>query len=502
MNEPRLKWGVSFPVFTWVERTTSTILHVWSQWKRCSADWSDCRSLLGRGRQTTLGRSLSRSATDCIDPNMRAAVSKKTREELDLENLRGKFTRVTGIGRQSGAATDAGDGADGEGTFAAKGVSRQRRRVRGLAAATQWLGTRPVDWGRPMAESSPGRRLGRCVRYHLSITPGTEVGTASVGAEARARTVTWQEMWEGRQCPDFSLNWCFGSRAPFASDSVPTPRQDLVIALIRELVDRSLPTFATSGQRLAFMKLLRGRDVYDTRDGGLSLTSFRSVSKISMPTTNEGSPRVETVATSETRQSPENGTDRILRSRQEISEMKERLGIIPYWALASNQRRYLQLVRALLKRDMVSLIEADEVRERVGVVLVEKLGTDTQRLIIDARVSNLHFLTPPGVSLVTSEGLSRVQVVLENDDVDPGELSRLTGLHLGPSDVKDAFRRFKIAKLYSSFFCSSWSGRSWSGSSFGWTSVLLFLAACGSYFESIVLSESNRGGNVGHTWPW
>ena len=60
------------------------------------------------------------SAMDCIDPNLRAAVARKTREELDLENLRGKFTGVTGAGRQGGAATNAGDGADGEGTFAAK----------------------------------------------------------------------------------------------------------------------------------------------------------------------------------------------------------------------------------------------------------------------------------------------------------------------------------------------------------------------------------------------
>ena len=30
--------------------------------------------------------------------------------------------------------------------------------------------------------------------------------------------------------------------------------------------------------------------------------------------------------------------------------------------------------------------------------------------------------------------------------------SRLAGLHLGLADVKDAFRRFKISKLYSSFF--------------------------------------------------
>ena len=74
-----------------------------------------------------------------------------------------------------------------------------------------------------------------------------------------------------------SLDWCSGSRAPFASDSVPAPRQDLVTARVREFVDRSLPMFVIPGQRAAILKLLRGRGVYDARDGGLSLASFRSV---------------------------------------------------------------------------------------------------------------------------------------------------------------------------------------------------------------------------------
>ena len=112
-----------------------------------------------------------------------------------------------------------------------------------------------------------------------------------------------------------SLNSRSGSRAPFAADSVPTLRQDLVTARIRELVDRSLPTFAIPGQRVAFLKLLRGRCVCDTRDGGLSLASFRSVSKISMLATTTGSSRVETVVTDETRQYLEHGMERMLRSR-------------------------------------------------------------------------------------------------------------------------------------------------------------------------------------------
>ena len=114
------------------------------------------------------------SAMDCIDPNLRAAVAKKTREELDLENLRGKFTGVTGTGRQSGAATGAGDGADGEGTLAAKGGSQPETadsRPGGSDAMTVnqagWTGD--DRWPNQV----PGRRLRCCVRYHLSVTPDT-----------------------------------------------------------------------------------------------------------------------------------------------------------------------------------------------------------------------------------------------------------------------------------------------------------------------------------------
>ena len=54
--------------------------------------------------------------------------------------------------------------------------------------------------------------------------------------------------------------------------------------------------------------------------------------------------------------------------------------------------------------------------------------------------------------MVTSAGLSRVEVELDHNDEDADGLSKLACLHLGLADVKDAFHRFKISKLYSSFF--------------------------------------------------
>ena len=68
-------------------------------------------------------------AMDCI-------VAMKTREELDLENHRGKFTGTSSGARQGSPPTDAGDGTAQDGTTTPKGVGAKKRRARGLAEVT------------------------------------------------------------------------------------------------------------------------------------------------------------------------------------------------------------------------------------------------------------------------------------------------------------------------------------------------------------------------------
>ena len=183
------------------------------------------------------------------------------------------------------------------------------------------------------------------------------------------------------------------------------------------------------------------------------------MSRISLPATTAESLRVETVVTGETREYFKKWYGAHAEKQARYFGDEGTFGNNPplpshhmYKTLAFNRWRYVQLVRALLKKDLVTLVEVDEVREHAEVFMVEKTGTNSQRLIICARVSNMDFLPPPGVTLVTSEGLSRVEVALGDNDEDPDELSKLAGLHLEQADVKDAFRRFKISKLYSSFF--------------------------------------------------
>ena len=60
------------------------------------------------------------------------------------------------------------------------------------------------------------------------------------------------------------LNGCSGSMVPFASDSVLTPRQDLVTARVRG-ASRSVTSDVRDPGTAAFVKLLRDRGVYDIR---------------------------------------------------------------------------------------------------------------------------------------------------------------------------------------------------------------------------------------------
>ncbi len=51
--------------------------------------------------------------------------------------------------------------------------------------------------------------------------------------------------------------------------------------------------------------------------------------------------------------------------------------------------------------------------ERVGLFAVWKVKDETQRLFVDARRANAHFRAPPGMDLLSAEGLSRIEVVVQ-----------------------------------------------------------------------------------------
>ena len=133
MNEPRLKCDASLPVFTEVERTTSSVPHVWPQWKLLPGGLLRGEANhVGPGFITTKGVPWTVSIRVCELPLQRKPARNRTLKTFAV-NSQGCLV----LEGKGGAATGAGDGDDGEGSFAAKGGGRRKRRARGLSTATQ-----------------------------------------------------------------------------------------------------------------------------------------------------------------------------------------------------------------------------------------------------------------------------------------------------------------------------------------------------------------------------
>ena len=97
--------------------------------------------------------------------------------------------------------------------------------------------------------------------------------------------------------------------------------------------------------------------------------------------------------------------------------------------LKHQKNEYAQFVHRLHKSNLVEF--RTEARECVGVFFVWK-KSGKQRMIIDARLSNLWFRSPEKVHLATGSSFSRIQV----DDGPP--------IQVGGVDISDAFYRIEL----------------------------------------------------------
>ncbi|CAK0840930.1 unnamed protein product, partial [Prorocentrum cordatum] len=206
----------------------------------------------------------------------------------------------------------------------------------------------------------------------------------------------------GRARCDFSdavgvLNW-FANRQH--TGVKPNFDQQRVHARILDIVADSTPPQETAipSPRAAFNELLHGRSVYD-ESAGRNIGRLRNVGQIPLP----------------------------IRPR----------------------RLYVRFIRLLRSKGVLVFPDESERREEVGVFYVAK-KSDQFRMIVDARKSNLHFTSPPGVALVTAEGLARVAVGLDGSSM----TGAAEGFTLGTSDISDAFHRFRIDRGLSGYFCT------------------------------------------------
>ena len=136
---------------------------------------------------------------------------------------------------------------------------------------------------------------------------------------------------------------------------------------------------------------------------------------LSVPTCLSGAPPVLSVAPEAECDLLRNFETRMLRDQDEVALINQQFGeprfdVDPAFA---SRRRYSLFVRKFLKIGLVFLSRS--YRCLIGVFAVAKKN-GTECLILDARAANRLFTAPPGVDLLSGEGLARLEVELEDDD--------------------------------------------------------------------------------------
>ena len=102
-----------------------------------------------------------------------------------------------------------------------------------------------------------------------------------------------------------------------------------------------------------------------------------------------------------------------------------------YWdpCLKSKRAQYCRLIGYLV----FTLAPLDH----AGLFFVWKTDRKKIRMIVDGRRANARLLDPPGVDLLSAEGLSKFEVVPDIGDVE----GPAAELHVGLSDVRDCLHR-------------------------------------------------------------
>ena len=114
--------------------------------------------------------------------------------------------------------------------------------------------------------------------------------------------------------------------------------------------------------------------------------------------------------------------------------------------LSRRPKEYAKLIKHCLKVGLLRLTSF--CISELGIFFVSKKN-GTLRLIVDCRKTNALFLDPPGVDLVTGEGLSNIELGEEIHFGEEGpfsaaQLGEHFRLAMGVADVSDCFHRCRL----------------------------------------------------------
>ena len=97
------------------------------------------------------------------------------------------------------------------------------------------------------------------------------------------------------------------------------------------------------------------------------------------------------------------------------AELERTCNLTPaaYWdpVLKRNRAKRMKLFARLLEIGLLRPRPKGTAEYFLGIFFVNKKGKKQKRLILDARIVNWAFVSPPGVSLCSSEGMARIECV-------------------------------------------------------------------------------------------
>ena len=246
----------------------------------------------------------------------------------------------------------------------------------------------------------------------------------------------------------FALNWLADTCSPGSVDGGPSPMQGQVMQRVDGLIECQKPSGCIERPEEALKTLLKGGSPYDMSTTSDSLASYQS-ELVSLPADIRGCPDLESVLPHSHRQFLEEKAELMIKPPEEI----EKGGLVqPYWdpRLRFNKKAYNSLVKRLHSIGYFNYTTKPMCR--VGVFFVWKSSRTKLRMITDARRSNACFRDPPGVSLMTGEGLGKIEVVFEDAVWTTQEMLDSVSTFIGLSDVRDCFHRMRVPGWLSRFF--------------------------------------------------
>jgi len=255
-----------------------------------------------------------------------------------------------------------------------------------------------------------------------------------------------------------ALNWLRGFPWDYSADGADAPMQTAVANRLYGLAayeqHDGIDNDCTAHE--AFNELVRGRSLYEGGSTAETLAPY-APGFTAMPENIDGSPEVESLLDEGSQQYLHEEGERMRRPPEDVASdpLLKSLKVYSDPGLVRHRSRYREFVRDLKRRGMIEFTR--DPAEICGVFFVYKKGRIMRRLIIDARRTNLHFRSPPHVSLITSEGLASFEVDLgDASALSSDELLRLAhgvSLTTGVCDIKDAFYRLRAPAWLRRYFC-------------------------------------------------